>query len=202
MNTKLLLTLGFLSAWTSAPVDAATVTLSFIERDVGVFGTVSGSVDTDDLIRGVPALATPGVTILPALGLINITGPSATSLDVYNGFGAGPSVPFGTPGTVVTATSNTGDSFAFSNPFGTVDIRLDQGYTSLNPIQAAFQFDGATLADLGLSVGTTNISFTGDNTLQIVASVEAVTPVPLPASVLMLLMGVGAIRAMGSARKA
>ncbi len=202
MDTKLLVTLGFLGAWTSVPADAATVTLSFVERNAGVFGTVSGSVDTDDLIRGVPASATPGVTILPALGLINITGPSATTLSVFNGFGAGGPVSFGTNGTVFTATSNTGDSFAFANPFGTVDVRLDQGYTSLEPIQATFQFDGATLADLGLLVGTSNISFTGDNNLQIIASVAPLTPVPLPASMFLLLVGLGATRAMGYAWKA
>jgi len=198
MNIKLMLILGILGGLMSARVDAATVTLSFIERSAGVFGTVSGSVDTDGLIRGISVSATPGMTVLPALGLVNVTGPSATTLEIFSGFGSGSSIPFGTTGTVISATSNAGDSFAFSNPFGTADIRLDAGYKSLDPIAATFQFDGSTLADLGLSVGSTSISFAGDNTLRVVASIA---PVPLPASIFLLLASVGLIRALGSARK-
>ncbi|MEO0485839.1 MAG: VPLPA-CTERM sorting domain-containing protein [Pseudomonadota bacterium] len=170
---------------------AATYTLTFVDDGTDVVATGVGTFD----LTGLPfdGLVSVQPYVHPNSGDF-MTGAQDFSMQAYAVTLTSPQ-PWGS-GTPVLASSGSGDSVAF---WTGGRLFLSQSYATGDALLSIATWNNHSLASLGLSVGTQSYSF-GNNTFNMVFTDSAAAPVPLPASVALLLAGLGGLGALRSAR--
>lgn len=166
----------------SAFAQAGSVSVSFQESGGDVVASFSGSVDFSDAVASFPFTDGPFAVMTPSEGsFASLTGAN------YGAWAFNPEnaiVPFGT-GSLVSATSQTGDDFGLFAAGNFPAFILPPSYTSGDAFSGTMTFSGQTFSSLGLTAGTYGWATTG-------ASPNTVTitiPVPEPSICMMALAG-------------
>ncbi|MEO0484281.1 MAG: VPLPA-CTERM sorting domain-containing protein [Pseudomonadota bacterium] len=160
---------------------AATYTATFVEKGGNVVLTVGGSVDTTGYSFLGQSGHGPAGLVDPSRGSI-VTGAGTFWYNV----GATSFSSFGT-GVRTDSSSNTGDAHALA--FNINEIILPVGYVSGTALSSTTTWTGETFASLGLAAGQYS-STNGNTTFDV--NVGA-APVPLPASLPLVLAGLGGL---------
>jgi hypothetical protein len=166
--------------------DAAVV---INDEQVGsnVVATGSGTIDLTDLTY---SFYGTGVSYVdPYYGIIVLGTPTQIG-DVYRGF-SGPA-SFGTGGST-SASSNSGDILGIAASSN--EIAVPQGYVSGSPLSGSETYDNATIAGLGLNLGTYVWTWgTGNESDSFTVNI-GVASVPEPSS--LVLAGTAALAGLG-----
>jgi hypothetical protein len=175
---KSLVAAGALSLSLLAGSAPAAVLISFGETGGGVVGTLSGSLDlTGAIFRQVHIPMVPFV--VPELGRVSTGDSPLKPMNSYEAFG--PS--FG-PGAETLATSTTGSAFLTDS----LGVSVVEGYAG-EALTGTLAFAGATFASLGIVPG--EYVYTLPNDTVTLRFGPATTVIPLPASLPLLLGGLG-----------
>ncbi len=166
------------------PRAQATFLVTIEQVGANVVVTGSGSLD----LTGLSSIgATNDTTAINAsAGVISIGSPIFDATDRYLGSITGPS-SFGSGGSIVSSDSGGGDKVTLYGTNGEVDVAA--GYVSGDPLSDSTTYNNATLATLGLAVGSYTWTLPSDS-YTIEVGMPAVTA-PEPASLTLLAAGVG-----------
>lgn len=148
----------------------AAYTINMFQSGPNVVATGSGTIN----LTGLAGAGSGGTAaIVRAVNATMVVGTS-TTFDAYDGF-AGPAAFGG--GAAFTASSYSGNGVGLNGSIGRLVV--PQGYVSGNALASSSTWNGATLASLGLTVGTYTWNWAGDSlTLIISLAPPASTPVP------------------------
>jgi hypothetical protein len=181
--------LGFAALSTSA---RAELVIDITQQGSNVIATGFGTVDTTDLLAGSNGLSPAAV--VGSNAFIGIGAGSETSYVSISG----PS-SFGSGG-LLNASSSSGSVFGI-NGAGRFVI-LPVGYASGSFISGTDQFNGATIAGLGLTPGTYTYTFgTGQDADSVVVNIGNVSAVPEASTWAMMLLGFMGVGFMAYRRK-
>ncbi|MEM1048688.1 MAG: hypothetical protein AAGL24_21220 [Pseudomonadota bacterium] len=177
---------------------AATLTIEAVQDGDDVVFIGSGAID----LTGLGAPAPIGILRSVSSGReFGVTNSSFALVDRYEVTGLFTTfTPLGASGFDLQGFSaETGDPFYLSGPgqFRRSHLRVARGYASLDPINFLWRALDTQMADLDLNFGT--IAAFGNNTITLTGT--PVAPVPLPASGLLLVAGLGALWRLSSNRK-
>lgn len=184
---------GALALVLSAGAGQSAVVFNFEETGSGVFGAFSGSLDLTGAAN-LGSIGTIGAAIRPNIALLSSNGDFGGLTETILGDRyqlLSPGVSFGSGGSSA-ATAATGDVFAFAAADGLHQLLLPSGYVSGAPLSGTITFSGATYASLGVTPGSYLLSLPSD-TLTVNFNVAQV---PLPATLPLLLGGLGVLAFM------
>ncbi len=167
----------------------AGIVIDVSQVGTNVVATGGGTIDLTDLTLAVSFLDVPFLGIDPAIGVINMGGPTNSALvNVYTGF-TGPS-SFGT-GSGAPITSGSGDRFGINDVHqdGLPGLTLPVGYVTGTELTAADTYNDQSLLTLGLTPGTYTWTWgTGSHadffTVQIVPEPSSLTMAAIAAGLL------------------
>lgn len=150
----------------------AAYTINMYQNGPDVVATGSGTIN----LTGLAGAGAGGTSaIVRAFNATLVVGTS-TTFDAYNGF-VGP-VNFG-GGAAFTASSYSGNGVGFNGSINRVVV--PQGYVSGSALASSSTWNGATIAGLGLTVGTYTWNWAGDSLTLIISLAPPVTTVaPVP----------------------
>jgi hypothetical protein len=158
---------------------SAVVMVDIVEDGTDVVATFDGTID-------LTGLDFAGNSVIPS-GMVNPSRPLFYSMT--NGWYAydfaATMTAFGSGGRTI-ATSQTGQSFGLEDRYVYVPI----GYTSGDSINGSMTFESASFASLGMTEGSYTTVF--PNGEEVILTVGA-TVVPLPASLPLLVAGLGGL---------
>lgn len=167
------LCLGILAFNSAIPASAAVI-VSFQDSGSDVVATASGSLDLTGLTFQITAPISPQVSGAAFFAL----GPTAF-VAVYSGV-TGPA----SFGSALDTTANSGSGDAFGVLFNTGELLVPESYVSGAALSSSAQWNGESVASLGLTPGTYIYALPDDSiTVQIGSSV------PEPATLWMLGLG-------------
>jgi len=172
----------------AANLAQAAATVSFEEVGADVVATLSGSLDLTGMFN-LATLPLPYTGVNPG-GAAIASGVAGDGLDSYFNQLSGPT-QFGTylktPGSF-----SSGDAFVLDGELG--NLFLPAGYTSGTALNSQLTLAGTSFAGLGLTPGSHLFTLTSSDTI----TVTVLSPVPEPASVIM--MGLGLMAVIGVRR--
>ncbi|WP_220748074.1 MULTISPECIES: hypothetical protein [Jannaschia] len=183
-------------------VASSAVLVEIEELPTGIYGTVSGSLDTTGLM--VFGGIFSGNAIFPdqARILVSPVGGATSGLAFSDEIFDIDDLVFGDGGRAVFVS--TGGLFAISKtnqssfPRGSSVIRLPAAYTSGDEISSAFSITGQSFSDIGIFPNVTRkVTLVNNDTI----TVRTIAPVPTPGSVLLALSGVAAIVSLKRRRR-
>ncbi|WP_425098853.1 PEP-CTERM sorting domain-containing protein [Tropicibacter sp. S64] len=183
-----------------ASASSAAVLVNIWEDGTDVLAYAAGSLDltgaaSQYLAGGAPFIS-PDSFLLGEDGV----GPS---MDAYQFTGSGNPTSFGTGSTMTSATSGTVTEFGMT--FGTAAggntvVYIEQGYTFGTIFTSNAFFQNRTLTDMDLIAGSYVFSLPFD-TITVEVGTAPPAGVPLPATALLSLLGLGALGWAGRRRK-
>ncbi|UWQ22746.1 VPLPA-CTERM sorting domain-containing protein [Jannaschia sp. W003] len=176
---------GLLGAALSAGAANAAVLWDFQETGGDVVGIFAGSLD----LSGAGSAGAGGLPfdLFSASDAAAIQSDSTGSFDTYE-FDAAPA-NFGTDG-LTLATSGTGDAFAVLGANSGNEVGVPTGYASGQALAGTLTFANQTFAALGVTPGSYVFSLPNDT---ITVRFGPTAPVPLPATLPLLLAGFGGL---------
>lgn len=169
--------LGFVAALLCVAPALAEYTLTFEPMGSDVLAVGTGAID----FTGWSLLPGPAPTIAPSLTSTSVVVGEAASSNVYRGpIGFGGPAIVSTLTSTVTATSGTGDVVGIAT---NGRLLVPNGYAAGDPLDGTALYENMTLADLGLTGGSSQWSWSTSPTT---TDSFTVNVVPEPGSALLM----------------